>query len=1099
MTTASGINLETNETYLFDIENTSNGKGDYKGTWDASTNTPFLANGVGTQGDWYEVSVGGSIDFGEGVIIFEVGDDVVYNNGTWQRASNDLINDNEISVNTTWSSSKILRVIDTGSVLDVFVYRGETDVLPSGSAPRQKGDVYLLRTDMLPYWYDGENWRVFGSQQSTLPTASANWVGQVFQYIGATGNGLVKGYFYECVSDGEEPATYSWVALSTNFTTEEKTKLAGIESEAQENVIESISVNGTEQTITNKGVDISVPTKTSDITNDSGFITKDVDDLTNYTKTSDLGTAAFTDSTDYATAAQGDLADTSLQPNDIVNNTSSTATDKVLSANMGKSLQDQVDNLKARGRFLALWNCATGLAESDPPTNTYTYKSGDYFIIGIIATGSGTNYKPDGSTYTIGVASTTVETEAVDVDDVYYYDGNVWKLQVNTQKTVSFGNIAGDPYDNNSLAGALNDKVTGNSAITGATKCKITYDSKGLVTAGTNLEVSDIPNLASNKVTAMTGYSKASASSAISTSDSLNTAIGKVEYKLDSAISDISGKADKTGYVDHLLPNNPWISDNFNNAKADNIGVYEFTVLNSATNTPNTGSNYIVIYYGFSETLGKQIAYQNDTNNIYVRYRSGSSWSNWQSFAFSSSVNTKADKVSNATAGNFAGLDANGNLTDSGKKASDFALANVNSIISTETDANNCRASAGKVTYYSLPSTATNIPVAQSTFIISQTGINNRTVQIAVTDAYNSTTYEELSNAYYRGGEFNGTTWQWSTWKYIPDGNTKADKVSGATAGDLAALDANGNLTDSGKKVSDFTQYKSFNIGSAGGGTPVWKKITGISENVFGSSFLIQSRGGERLLLSFPTLSSYENDKNIQQGYSLVVLGAGYRKINASKFDYNNKELYLKLNGYSDNVYLTQVQGSPISSLTSTTIAEGNLPTANVIDINIVNLDPTSKADLTDLAPAFSTSSAYAVGQYVTYDGDLYRCISAHTAGAWNSNHFTIQTVSDLVRVNGSTYTGDLNDLTTDGQYFVNSTSTNLPTAGYGIINISNNTNPNGNALQTVQTFITMASPNSMYYRYKNITSSSSSWTNWIKVTTDASASVSGEVLTINL
>lgn len=36
------------------------------------------------------------------------------------------------------------------------------------------------------------------------------------------------------------------------------------------------------------------------------------------------------------------------------------------------------------------------------------------------------------------------------------------------------------------------------------------------------------------------------------------------------------------------------------------------------------------------------------------------------------SIAGKADKVSSATSGNFAGLDANGNLTDSGKKASDF-------------------------------------------------------------------------------------------------------------------------------------------------------------------------------------------------------------------------------------------------------------------------------------------------------------------------------------------------------------------------------------------------------------------------------------------
>ena len=38
-------------------------------------------------------------------------------------------------------------------------------------------------------------------------------------------------------------------------------------------------------------------------------------------------------------------------------------------------------------------------------------------------------------------------------------------------------------------------------------------------------------------------------------------------------------------------------------------------------------------------------------------------------------IEGKADLVSGATAGNFAGLDANGNLTDSGSKAADFATA----------------------------------------------------------------------------------------------------------------------------------------------------------------------------------------------------------------------------------------------------------------------------------------------------------------------------------------------------------------------------------------------------------------------------------------
>ena len=54
------------------------------------------------------------------------------------------------------------------------------------------------------------------------------------------------------------------------------------------------------------------------------------------------------------------------------------------------------------------------------------------------------------------------------------------------------------------LVSAINeldtDKVEANTAITGATKCKITYDSKGLVTGGANLEASDIPSLTLSKI-----------------------------------------------------------------------------------------------------------------------------------------------------------------------------------------------------------------------------------------------------------------------------------------------------------------------------------------------------------------------------------------------------------------------------------------------------------------------------------------------------------------------------------------------------------------------------------------------------------------------
>ena len=62
--------------------------------------------------------------------------------------------------------------------------------------------------------------------------------------------------------------------LSTNdFTTVEKTKLGAVESGAQVNKLESIKVNGIAQSVVSKGVDITVPTKTSELTNDSNFVT----------------------------------------------------------------------------------------------------------------------------------------------------------------------------------------------------------------------------------------------------------------------------------------------------------------------------------------------------------------------------------------------------------------------------------------------------------------------------------------------------------------------------------------------------------------------------------------------------------------------------------------------------------------------------------------------------------------------------------------------------------------------------------------------------------------------------------------------------------
>lgn len=121
------------------------------------------------------------------------------------------------------------------------------------------------------------------------------------------------------------------------------------------------------------------------------------------------------------------------------------------------NIQDQINDLQARGRFLSLWNGATGLPKTNPSgTLPFVYKTGDYYIVD--NTSNTTNYKPSGSSYT-GVASTTIETEPVAANDVYYYDGTNWLLQVNSQREVTFASITGQPTDNTNLANALNLKA----------------------------------------------------------------------------------------------------------------------------------------------------------------------------------------------------------------------------------------------------------------------------------------------------------------------------------------------------------------------------------------------------------------------------------------------------------------------------------------------------------------------------------------------------------------------------------------------------------------------------------------------------------------
>lgn len=303
--------------------------------------------------------------------------------------------------------------------------------------------------------------------------ATQTWVGQQGYLTGITSSDVTTALGYTPYNSSNPNGYTSNVGTVTSVNNVQPVNgNVSLTIPTVNNATLTIQKNGsnvatfTANSSTNQTANITVPTDNTDLTNGAGYITG----ITG----SDVTTA---------------LGYTPLQSSDILNVVDSTATNKALSANMGKELQDQIDNLKARGRYLALWNCATGLAQSNPTQSPYNYQTGDYFIIGTIATGSGTNYRPNGSSYTTGVASTTVETEPVAVNDVYYYDGTNWSLQINTQKEVTFSSIGGSPYDNSNLSSALNGKQ---AELVSGTNIK-TINNTSILGSG-NLSIDSLPS-----------------------------------------------------------------------------------------------------------------------------------------------------------------------------------------------------------------------------------------------------------------------------------------------------------------------------------------------------------------------------------------------------------------------------------------------------------------------------------------------------------------------------------------------------------------------------------------------------------------------------
>lgn len=123
-----------------------------------------------------------------------------------------------------------------------------------------------------------------------------------------------------------------------------------------------------------------------------------------------------------------------------------------------KYVDDKYADLMAMWKFLSLWNSATWQPISFPLDTPYTYHTGDYFMVEILATGGDDNLMPNGSSYTWTASQTPDTTNEVKKWDFYIYDWIVWLYASNHGKTVSFANLAWQPTDNANLSMELGNK-----------------------------------------------------------------------------------------------------------------------------------------------------------------------------------------------------------------------------------------------------------------------------------------------------------------------------------------------------------------------------------------------------------------------------------------------------------------------------------------------------------------------------------------------------------------------------------------------------------------------------------------------------------------
>ncbi len=169
------------DAYLGQIGTGGGGSSDllnYRGTYNATTNTPTLVNGTGTKGDWYYVIVGGS-NSPTGVNI-NAGDAIAYNGAIWEDIPNAFGNSDDVVVSDNYIViSGHVVAIGQSLTYALGALQGQINAIPESTTNVLSSAVNTMTSDV-------------NGHSSTAPIVNSNSISYDGNNLTSTINGVAS-------------------------------------------------------------------------------------------------------------------------------------------------------------------------------------------------------------------------------------------------------------------------------------------------------------------------------------------------------------------------------------------------------------------------------------------------------------------------------------------------------------------------------------------------------------------------------------------------------------------------------------------------------------------------------------------------------------------------------------------------------------------------------------------------------------------------------------------------------------------------------------------------------------------------------------------